>query len=183
MKKILAALAIAALATSASALVANSSHDFTTNTGFLTVTPVHACKGCHTAHGATMQDNLIWARADYSLLTVAVYSGGGTLDSKGVLACMACHATNASSGLAKPLASVELTADLGSTHPVGSGFTVGTTPDFQATVTLGGATVASGTVMMCSTCHTVHNASAAPARYLLKAYAPSANICVACHNK
>lgn len=186
MKKILAALAVAAFASSAHAVVSGSSHDFVTNSGFLTVAPAHACKGCHTAHAATMSNNLIWARSDYSSLVVTVYSARGTADARGVLACMSCHATDAASGLAQPLASAELTTNLGTTHPVGSGFTFvpGTTTGFQATLVLGGTTLTGTTVtMMCSTCHTVHNSNAATGRYLLKSYGSAASICVACHNK
>lgn len=183
MKKILVAFAMAAVATVASAQISGSAHDFTTN-GMITPAPVFSCRGCHTAHGATMNSTLIWAANAYTTAGITTYSGSALTSAeaaKGIGACMSCHATNAFPALTGTMTTTQLTLDLSNDHPVGDAFTVGVAPSFVANIQLGGVTVAAGTVMTCATCHTVHNTSAAAAA-LLKSYT-TANICVACHNK
>lgn len=186
MKKILVAFALAAVASSASALLANSRHDFMTN-GYYTSgnLPDYGCAACHTPHNATMSDTIIWARADFSALAApTVYTGGGTVSARGVQACLTCHATGttATTGLDVALGAADLTGtDLRNDHPVGSGFvlTAGST-GFQATITLQGAPV--GQQMTCASCHDVHNSNAKPATKLLRNYTGT-DFCVTCHAK
>jgi predicted CXXCH cytochrome family protein len=186
MKKLLVAFAMAVVATTASAQIAGSAHDFTTG-GLISPVPVFSCRGCHTAHGATMNSTIIWAATPYTTSGLTGYSGTAFTSAsaaKGIGACMSCHATNSFPALTGTMTTTALTLDLSNDHPVGDAFTIGLVADgFQNTITLAGTpAVAAGQVMTCASCHTVHNSNAGPAA-LLRAYAPAANICVACHNK
>jgi predicted CXXCH cytochrome family protein len=181
MKKFLVAAAMALFATTASAAIAGSSHDFS-GTTWLTTAPAYSCKGCHTAHGATMTSTIIWARAAFTTVGLTVYSAGSTLDAKQVGACLACH-NNTAANLKKALTTVNFGTDLRNEHPVGSLHITGSGGKWQPTPTIGGV-AANGVSMDCSSCHTVHNDGTKSAnnfgRYLLRNYT-GANICVGCH--
>lgn len=197
MNKTFVALVIAFVASTASAAITNSKHDFVNN-GYVTPAPASTCVFCHVPHaGSTAVAGLPLWNPGRSLKTpTSFYTGlaSGTtitsVGSKGTQTCLGCHATGSTTDMGtttdmatkNPAAIVGL--DLSNDHPVGDQvlITLGSN-GMQASITLGGATIATGTSMQCSTCHDVHNATAVvqPGSKLLRSY--TGDFCISCHNK
>lgn len=189
MKKILVAAALAFVASSASALIANSRHDFQTN-GYVSPIPTSACVFCHTPHNANPAATgaPIWAR---NLITPTVYYVGSTtaainnisVSVGGVQTCLGCHAngTAAEMGTTSALAaSATVGTDLSNDHPVGNDTLFGST-GLKVNPTLGGVTFANGAALTCAGCHDVHNSNAAAGTALLRSF--SGDFCTVCHDK
>jgi predicted CXXCH cytochrome family protein len=192
MKKILVAFALAAFANSAFALIAGSKHDFVTN-GYVTPAPISTCKFCHTPHNApaAVAGAPLWIRGLTTPSAYYVSTSAGTntaVSAAGTQTCLACHATGTAAAMGTTSAITNgnaiLGTDLSNDHPVGNQtiITLGTTNGFQASITLGGASVATGTILECSGCHDVHNAATQAGTKLLKSYTGS-DFCTACHYK
>lgn len=201
MNKTFVALAVAFFASTASAAITNSKHDFVNN-GYVSPAPASTCIFCHVPHaGQTGTAGLpLWAPGRTLTSPTTYYSGltaFGTglpvvitaVDAKGTQTCLGCHAlgTAASMGTNQgnmPAAAV-VGLDVSNDHPIGNNvvITFGQ-KGMQAAISLGGITIASGvTSMQCSTCHDVHNATAVvqAGSKLLRSY--TGDFCIACHNK
>lgn len=182
MKKILVAVALAMVGTTASAAVGNSKHD-------LRAAPYNgtfpsACMYCHTPHKAMSAVAPIWARDLAAVGSITAY-GGGTVGDAGTKTCLTCHGTAAGiqgiGGISAPTVlpgTKVIGTDLRTEHPVGSAtnFTAGAggfnTPSF---------TVVDGAIE-CSTCHDVHNTTVKTGTKLLRDYTGT-DFCTECHNK
>ncbi len=187
MNKTFVALALAFFATTASAAIANSRHDFINN-GYVAVAPTSTCVFCHVPHaGSTATVGLpLWNPSRSFTIPTALYGTNATVDVKGTQTCLGCHATGTAVAMGTTTAITDGTkivgTDISNDHPVGNTtiLTLGSV-GFQATVTLGGVAVATGSAIQCSTCHDVHNANTQPLSKLLRSYAT--DFCVACHDK
>lgn len=120
MKKALVALAIAALASSASAAVLNSPHDLT-NTGPWSALngQLSACQFCHAPHNVNTQyATPLWNRnnavtASFQMYTSATLHGSiPTTPNANSMTCLSCH---------------DGATDLGATYTGSPGFTIATT--------------------------------------------------------
>ena len=200
MNKTIVALALAFFASTASAAIGGSAHDFVGN-GYVTPAPSTACIFCHVPHGGqnTVTGLPLWAPARSLTNPTAFYTGlrNGTItitgvDPKGTQTCLGCHATGTAAAMgtttdlpANVVGGTQLIVgtDIANDHPVGNEVTI--TPGangLQSTITLGGASITGGS-MQCSTCHDVHNATLVvqAGSKLLRSY--TGDFCVACHNK
>jgi predicted CXXCH cytochrome family protein len=202
MNKTFVALAVAFFASTASAAITNSAHDFVNN-GYVVPAPSSACIFCHVPHGGqtTVAGLPLWAPGRNLTNPTAFYSGlrNGTIvitsvDAKGTQTCLGCHATGAAADMGTttglpPNASsgrqLIVGTDISNDHPVGDQviITFGAN-GMQPAIVLGGLTLVSGvSSMQCSTCHDVHNTTAyvQPGSKLLRSY--TGDFCIACHNK
>lgn len=198
MNKLIVALSLAFLASTASAAIGGSRHDFTTN-GYVTPAPATACIFCHVPHNGqnTVAGLPLWAPGRTLTSPTAYYTGlrGGTItitavDAKGTQTCLGCHATGAAADMGTttdmPVGYAGIVGtDVGNDHPVGNEVTITLGANgLQSSITLGGLTIVDGvTSMQCSTCHDVHNATGVvqAGSKLLRSY--TGDFCVACHNK
>jgi len=187
MNKTIVALAVALVASTASAAISNSRHDFVTN-GYVSPVPTSTCVFCHVPHAAsTATAGLpLWNPSRTFIVPTALYGTNTTVDVKGTQTCLGCHATGTTllMGTTTPITDGTklVGTDLSNDHPVGNAtiLTLGAV-GFQASVTLGGVALATGTAVQCSTCHDVHNANTQPGTKLLRSY--TGDFCIACHNK
>lgn len=198
MNKTFVALVVAFFASTASAAITNSRHDFVNN-GYVTPTPASTCVFCHVPHGGqtTVAGLPLWAPGRSLTNPTAYYAGlrGGTItitavDAKGTQTCLGCHATGAAADMGTT-ASMPATGnlivgtDISNDHPVGNEVTITLGANgLQSSIVLGGLSIIDGvTSMQCSTCHDVHNATAIvqPGSKLLRSY--TGDFCIACHNK
>lgn len=194
MKKILVALALASLATGASAAVSGSKHDL--RLAPYSGTFPSACMYCHTPHHAQSSIAPIWARSDPSAIVVTNIFGGAlsTVSDRTVRTCLTCHATAAgvtgiggvTANMLDPVtASPVLGTDLSTQHPVGSAaiFTGVASDGFVAAPTFTNLTAfGAGDAMDCATCHDVHAGDFQAGSKLLRAYSGT-DFCGTCHNK
>lgn len=189
MKKLLVAAALAFTASTASAAIAGSMHDFQTN-GYVTPAPTSACIFCHTPHQAASSVAPIWARnltaptAYYTSTTVnAINNISASI--AGVQTCLGCHATGLAADMGTtnsiPAGPAVTGTDLSNDHPVGNDTIFGS-PSLKAsaTISLGGITFADGDTLSCAGCHDVHNTTSTGSG-LLRAFV--GDFCNACHNK
>lgn len=202
MNKTIVAFALAFFASTASANITNSAHDFVNN-GYVSPAPTSACIFCHVPHNAQTapvgEFLPLWAPGR-SLAGATTYYQGmrqGTINvtdasGKGTKTCLGCHITGAAADMGTTnsmpggYAGV-LGTDLSNDHPVGNQviITLGAN-GMQSTINLGGLTIASGTsTVECASCHDVHNATVnvkdPVAGKLLRNY--TGDFCIACHNK
>jgi len=196
MNKSLVALALAFFASTASAAISNSKHDFITN-GYMNAgnLPATTCNFCHVPHhGSTATTGLpLWNTARSFTSPSTGYAGAGTtVDPKGTQTCLGCHATGTTTamGTDNDMATLNPNAivgtDLSNDHPVGTATIIPADTTMQATIQLGGLTITRGTTTVeCSTCHEVHNsdAFAQAGTKLLRTTPLSTDFCLACHNK
>ena len=199
MNKTFVALAVAFFASTASAAITNSKHDFINN-GYVTGTPpTSTCLFCHVPHaGSQAVSGLpLWNPARSLTNPTVFYTGlrNGTItitgvDAKGTQTCLGCHATGTAASMgttnSMPAGSNAIVGtDLSNDHPVGNQVVITFGANgMQSSITLGGLTLVSGTSsMQCSTCHDVHNATnvVQPGSKLLRSY--TGDFCIACHNK
>jgi predicted CXXCH cytochrome family protein len=205
MNKSIVALALAVFASTASAAITNSRHDFINN-GYVTTTPASTCVFCHVPHGGqTGTAGLpLWAPGRSLITPTAYYTGLTTtaglaltitsVDAKGSRTCLGCHASGSTTdmGTSIPLPpnltsgrDLILGTDISNDHPIGDQLTITQgQKGMQASIVLGGLTIANGvTTMQCSTCHDVHNTTGTtqPGSKLLRSY--TGDFCIACHNK
>jgi predicted CXXCH cytochrome family protein len=196
MNKTFVALAVAFFASTASAAITNSRHDFVNN-GYVSPAPTSTCIFCHVPHaGSTAVAGLpLWNPARSLTNPTAFYTGlrNGTItitsvDAKGTRTCLGCHATGAAADMGTTT-SITNTAkivgtDISNDHPVGDQVVITFGANgMQSSISLGGLTLVSGTSsMQCSTCHDVHNANTQAGTKLLRAYSGT-DFCLACHNK
>jgi len=202
MNKTFVALAVAFFASTASAAITNSAHDFVNN-GYVTPAPSSTCIFCHVPHGGQqgVAGLPLWAPGRSLTTPSAFYTGlrGGSItitavDAKGTQTCLGCHATGAAADMgttnsmpANVPGGTQLIVgtDVSNDHPVGDEVTITLGANgLQASIVLGGLTIIDGvTSMQCSTCHDVHNATATtqPGSKLLRSY--TGDFCIACHNK
>ena len=198
MKKILVAAALAFVASTASAAIAGSRHDFMTN-GYLTTPPASACVFCHTAHHATSTVVPLWVRNVTAPTTWYGTNNAvpGTTE-RGINACLGCHATGAAAdmgtdnsltvgGTNGPATTAIISTVLDTTHPVGSNTVISAvaTTSLKAAgfISLGGlGTLAGGEYVTCAMCHDVHNSTSTGAG-LLRDYSVAGDFCNSCHNK
>jgi predicted CXXCH cytochrome family protein len=191
MTKTLVAFALAFVASTASAAISGSAHDFISN-GYMTTPPATTCTFCHVPHGgSTAVTGLpLWNTNRSLTAPTALYGTNATVDSKGTMTCLGCHATGAAADMGTdnsmpangPTSQLIVGTDLSNDHPVGDAtvLTLGAV-GFQATVTLGGVAVPTNTAVQCSTCHDVHNANTQVGTKLLRSY--TGDFCLACHDK
>ena len=202
MNKTFVALTVAFFASTASAAITNSRHDFVNN-GYVTPAPSSTCIFCHVPHGGQtgVAGLPLWAPGRTLTNPTLFYTGlrNNTItitsvDAKGTQTCLGCHATgtSASMGTTNSMPSnatsgrqLIVGTDISNDHPVGDQviITFGAN-GMQSSITLGGLTLVSGSsTMQCSTCHDVHNATAnvQPGSKLLRAY--TGDFCISCHNK
>lgn len=201
MNKTFVALAVAFFASTASAAITNSAHDFVNN-GYVTPVPASTCVFCHVPHGGqTGTAGLpLWAPGRNLTTPTAYYTGLTTttgtpltitsVDAKGSRTCLGCHATGLATDMGTTASmpatgNLIVTTDISNDHPIGDQLTITQgQKGLQASITLGGLTIADGvTTMQCSTCHDVHNTTAVvqPGSKLLRSY--TGDFCIACHNK
>jgi predicted CXXCH cytochrome family protein len=198
MKKTIIALAIAAFASTASALVGGSSHDMRT---FNASATKGACQYCHAPHfwggtSSTFAGAPLWNRTAPDAADITNYTGDAgddTTVSPVTRACLSCHdgATDIGTGMINnpDIALGAITADEGTVglnladdHPVGVAFpTTGgeyVAPGAEFQPDMIGATQTVG----CSTCHDVHGGGASNFPAFLVAD-PDDDFCANCHNK
>lgn len=189
MKKTLVALALAAFASTASAVVAGSKHDLRQPS--YSGTFPSACMYCHTPHRATSNVAPIWARTDPATITVTNVFSSGSISTRSSATCLTCHSTAAGvTGIGGVTANLPTSAvvdtDLGNDHPIGSWaiFTGVAADGFVAAATFdpAGFTLSTGTAIECATCHDVHNTVVETGSKLLRGYT-GADFCGTCHNK
>lgn len=189
MKKLIVAMAALVFATSASAVISGSRHDFISN-GYVTPAPTSACVFCHTPHQAASSLAPIWARSLtapttlYTSTTVNAITNTASIPA-GIDTCLGCHATGTAASMGTTNAITDTTkitgTDLSNDHPVGNDTIFGS-PSLKASasISLGGVTFADGATLSCAGCHDVHNTTATGAG-LLRAF--TGDFCNACHNK
>ena len=198
MNKTFVALAVAFFASTASAAITNSAHDFVNN-GYVSPAPSSTCIFCHVPHGGqnTVSGLPLWAPGRALTTPNTYYTGlrGGSItitgvDAKGTQTCLGCHATGTAAAMGTTnsmpgTGNLIVGLDIGNDHPVGNEVTITLGANgLQGTITLGGLTIVDGvSSMQCSTCHDVHNATAVvqPGSKLLRSY--TGDFCIACHNK
>jgi hypothetical protein len=178
MKKILVALALAAFASTGSALVENSKHDFNFSGTYKLGVDGKAsrCSYCHVPHNAaTWAETGLWATQAGPAVTL--FSGITSIDAARSQTCLACHADAASppldlagnAVLGAPVAdSAIVETDLTNDHPIGleTLITPGTNGMKNPTgglkigrATMDPATPSTLRTVECSLCHSVHGLS------------------------
>ncbi|MCG7870935.1 MAG: cytochrome c3 family protein [Candidatus Thiodiazotropha lotti] len=195
---------LALLVTSATADIANTSHDLRSQTTLLTQAGnTQICAYCHTPHNASTTNSTtpLWNHQD-TVATYTMYSSP-SLDMTiagspaGVsLACLSCHdgsvaadsLINFPSGVTGPdgifFLGDSLGTDLSNDHPISLTYNATQDPDFVAAVNsqVNGLQLFGGTgdQVECGTCHSVHDNTNEP--FLRMSNAGSA-LCLACHIK
>ncbi len=201
MKKLLAVLALALIATPAFATISTTAHDLTSVAG------EELCAYCHTPHAAAAAVAPLWNRT--LINPSANYTGTGTFSQNGannyvgtdVALCLSCHdgatAMNAVVNMPNAVALadastvanngvkfVAIEADLSNDHPVGFDFAAAQGADLEIQDPgFGGAytgVLTGAGLFQCSSCHDVHNNDAGA--FLVQSNAGS-NLCLACHTK
>lgn len=179
MKKLLVALALAGVATTASAAIAGSSHD-------LTLAPysgtISACQFCHAPHNVNtgVPGAPLWNRN--SVTTVFTYYTSTTVSAMPTalnansMTCMSCHdgvsdlgdtytGSHGFGGTALTLTGAGATyaivgADLRDDHPVSINYVAGTSLAATATVTAAGLKLyGAGPTIECGSCHDPHGST------------------------
>lgn len=191
MKKILVALALSVVASTASALVAGSSHDFS-GPGSLS-----SCSYCHAPHysNAAVAAAPLWNRdlgttSDYTRYTGGLGALAPTSVNAASLTCLSCHDNRTAIGNlyganedaalnATFAAATNIGTNLADDHPVSivyadSTFKVALTT-VQGTMKLYGA---SNNMLECASCHDPHDVT--NAKFLR---APLDVVCARCHVK
>ena len=203
MKRFAAAAAalvmVFALATSVSAQISGTAHDFS---GQAWNTGGEICQVCHTPHNANTavtSSGPLWNH-DVSGATFGAYTGYDMQASPGQptgtsLLCLSCHdgtvaldsfgGATGTNFIAPP---DSLGIDLSDDHPVGFAYTAAAN-ELQATTFTGGSgltvsdILASGNVE-CSSCHDVHDGAGLGATgYLLQVANTASQLCLTCHIK
>ena len=201
MKKLLAVLALALVASPAYAVITGSAHDLTS------VANEELCAYCHTPHAAAAAVAPLWNRT--LINPSANYTGTGTFSQNGandytgtdVALCLSCHdgatAMNAVVNMPNSVALADATsvanngvkfvnigANLSNDHPVGFNFADADTADGEIVDPgFGGAfagVLTGGGLFQCSSCHDVHNND--NGAFLVMSNANS-DLCLACHTK
>ncbi|HSN15566.1 MAG TPA: cytochrome c3 family protein [Anaeromyxobacteraceae bacterium] len=188
MKKILVAFALAAVASTASATIAGSSHDLTTKAG----ATLGSCQYCHAPHLWTVS-NLgtgiapLWNKNQTAALTAYTSATLKGVATPGMIsrACLSCHdgasdlgaVVNGIVGNIGAIAAVaNIGTDLTNDHPVGRPEPAGDATFVQTPA----APIAlfAGNVE-CASCHEPHGAYGQP-KFLRVAIT---GLCAACHTK
>ncbi len=200
MKRILAALAIAAFASSASALITNSKHDLSRMTGAV----LGSCSYCHAPHlwvgtnvGVTTSNPPLWnrnslARSAYQAWStpyfVVVQPGTRSLT------CLSCHDgqqdlgrvnNGAYASLGTIAAVANVGTDLRDDHPVGAQYVGGTGTELVDAATVRATLKLSYTggqyYVECNSCHDPHETSLNAGRFFLRT--EQKDLCSTCHLK
>ncbi|MGB8930961.1 MAG: hypothetical protein WCC48_06895 [Anaeromyxobacteraceae bacterium] len=200
MKKILVAFALAAVATSASAVISGGSHDLTVAYG----TALPACQYCHTPHlwvASNVVGGPLWNRNAAATTIYSAYTRPGFVTTVALGAatrtCLSCHDGNAfgavnngtmpgtsaadtiatiSTGGAYANVGTNLTDD----HPVGVVYTVGTQyADVSANTNV---KLYAGQVE-CGSCHEPHSLSDGARGGTFFARWGAVDLCAQCHLK
>ncbi len=207
MKKLLAVLALALIATPAFAAgtIVGSKHDLKAYS-----TGAEVCVFCHTPHGAdtSVTRAPLWNRST-TAAAGTVYVGVelnatgmtiGSINATDAPLCLSCHdgvvtetlrnEPNTGTTVAVPAtsASANLGTDMSNDHPIGFSFAtvaadtgIRTKAIIEGTGGMAGALSYGGSDMVwCSSCHDVHDNTAAP---FLRIANNSSALCVACHIK
>lgn len=198
MKKALVALALAAVASSAQAIIAAGSHDMTTNGGTLS-----ACWYCHAPHNVNtgVPGAPLWNRTTPAG-PFTVYTSG-TLTPQTVTlgansyTCLSCHdgvsaigtmfIGSADTGVAALPAYANVTTDLTNDHPVGVDYVEGGTLALRTAVATAGLKLYSYDAgvsfsVECGSCHDPHGTSDGVSGGLGFLRAGAAAMCTACHS-
>jgi predicted CXXCH cytochrome family protein len=200
MKKALVALALAAVASTASATIANGKHDLSVGAGTLS-----ACQYCHAPHNAniTVQGAPLWNRDMPDANTYTVYTSN-TLKSAvalgaNSLTCLSCHdgqvamgdtyvGTNDATNVGK-LSNTSyalIGQDLRNDHPVGVTYTEGNGFALKTAVATAGLklyTAGTGVSVECGSCHDPHGVSDAGSGGSSFLRSTAGTICTDCHLK
>lgn len=193
MKKILVALALAAVSTTASAAIAAGSHDLRTApyNGSLP-----ACQYCHAPHvwvaanesGGPLWNRNITAQTAYTVYTSTGFTSTVTM---GVAsrACLSCHdgsstlnsVNNGSGTMATTaIAAFGVGTDLRDDHPVGVVYASGT---FYKDISASTEVKLYSTRIECASCHDPHGTSDGAASGTVFARWTSGDLCAICHSK
>lgn len=197
MKKALVAIALAAVASTASAAIAGGSHDMTTMGGTLS-----SCWYCHAPHfvNTGVPGAPLWNRATPAG-PFTVYSSGTLNDTNVALGansytCLSCHdgvtdlgsmytGTTENLGTVTPYANVG--TNLGDDHPVGVNYIEGGEFATRANAETAGMVfysyVAGSYSVECGSCHDPHGTSDGATGGAGFLRAPAASMCSACHLK
>ena len=200
-KKLAGLTALAGLffASTASAQITGTAHDFSAE-GWA---GGEICIVCHTAHtgDTTVADAPLWNHELSAVATYTLYAGFDLQGTVGQPAsssklCLSCHDGTVAidsfggvTGGTTIAASADFGTDLSDDHPISIDYNVADTglnaPSSASGIT-GGTTIAAdmlvgGTDVECSSCHDVHN-QYGEASLLVKDNAASA-LCLTCHNK
>ena len=192
----LAALALGALTTSASAQIVNTKHNFSS----MAWSGGEICKPCHTPHFANQAAGRLWNH-ELTTATYQMHEGTGKaeedLDGRSRL-CLSCHdgtvaldSFGGMTGTSFIPATANMGTDLTNDHPIGADAvypTVGTTSfkdptTLPSTLRLRDWTDKSGVahkVVSCGTCHTAHGKGFPK---LLSMSNSASAICLGCHIK
>lgn len=211
MKKLLAVLALALMASPAFAGITNTAHDLVNGSNAEAGANAEICVYCHTPHGANVSVTTapLWNRTTGAV--VGLYSGlaingdatAATVAQTDAPLCISCHDGNLSEVLANEpnggatntaayaftSAAANLGTNMNNDHPIGFNYSVADAgdPELVAKATVQAAAGMSGALnygggdqMWCSSCHDVHNNTAAP---FLRMSNAGSNLCLTCHQK
>ena len=202
MKKALVAIALASVASVASAAIANGSHDLSTRAG----ATISSCQFCHAPHNVNAVGGApLWNRTLPAAAVFTVYSSN-TLNDTTVtvgtnsLTCLSCHdgvsdmgatftGSHGFNGVVTAINSTyaNVTRDLTNDHPVGVNYLEG--GEFQTIATVTAANLvlysdgAGGQTVECGSCHDPHGLSDSASGGLSFLRAAATSICADCHAK
>ncbi len=200
MKKILVAIALAAVASTASATIAGSKHDFTTagsgSVRYPTLTAPGTCQFCHAPHvwkvsnigtAAPLWNRNVLTLTGYTVYTTTVLGNNPTQPNARSLTCLSCHDGRTSVGALNNWGGAALPnaipgpgylngTDLRNDHPVSIAYP--TNAEYKVGPLFGTWSPIINGNIECASCHDPHTIVNS---FFLRA-APSA-VCGTCHLK